>query len=183
MIGEDLAWLALDGLVYPYTKKHLSAVHAKDLLEKLSGGHLVKEEAVLMQVVDDQLVIEPDAPMTPLWIGSRQQLEEMIKNAYSFQGWTFSGQGETIDAFWVKEEEFPLWVQSWQASDRIVLRFGTKKLSRAWIDRKIAAIFRNRIPVVKNCDNIVVFAGRIGCSAAHFLSPDPCCMLKFSLNI
>ncbi|MBQ6655211.1 MAG: tRNA lysidine(34) synthetase TilS [Erysipelotrichaceae bacterium] len=87
-------------------------------------------------------------------------------------------EGELIERIGVNEDEWPLLIRPAEDSDSILLRYGTKKLSRFFIDRKIPHGRRRLWPVVLNCRGEVIFVPAIGCERNHFCSTDYVYMLK-----
>ena len=74
----------------------------------------------------------------------------------------------TIQAITVTDEDFPLIVRTVQPRDTIELRFGTKKLNRWFIDRKVPLWDRDRWLVVENAKKNVIFVPKIGCDINHY---------------
>ncbi|MBQ7890489.1 MAG: tRNA lysidine(34) synthetase TilS, partial [Erysipelotrichaceae bacterium] len=58
------------------------------------------------------------------------------------------------------------------------LRFGTKKLNRWFIDRKIHRNERLRWPVVLNRHGEVILVPGIGCDLEHYSNNPTCFVLK-----
>ena len=76
--------------------------------------------------------------------------------------------GDNLHGVSVSEDDFPLVIRNAKDSDAIVLRYGTKKLSRFFIDRKIDIIDRKSWPVVENRHHDIILVPEIGCDIAHY---------------
>jgi tRNA(Ile)-lysidine synthase len=87
--------------------------------------------------------------------------------------------GKTIEGLSVSEADFPLMIRNGREDDVIELRYGHKKLSRFFIDRKIKRKDRFSWPVIENREGIVVFIANIGCNKSHFTTKPDLFMLKF----
>ena len=81
---------------------------------------------------------------------------------------TIREQGLKIEGIFVREEEFPLVIRNFRAGDKIELRYGTKKVSRFFIDRKIAKKERELWPVLLNNMGKIIFVCGIGCDISHY---------------
>lgn len=87
-------------------------------------------------------------------------------------------QGETTEAVTLAEEDFPITIRSPQPQDAIQLRFGTKRLNRWFIDRKIPPDQRRSWPVVVNRRGEIVLVPKIGCNVAHYSNNPTCFVIK-----
>lgn len=76
--------------------------------------------------------------------------------------------GKGVEALTLSKEDFPITIRNVKSADRIALRFGTKKIHRWFIDRKIPRKQRKIWPVVVNAANDIVLVPGIGCDIAHF---------------
>ena len=76
--------------------------------------------------------------------------------------------GKVIESIYVSEKDFPLVIRSVKPGDQIKLRYGTKKVSRFLIDRKIPKIYRKEWLVMENSAKKVIFVPGIGCDVEHF---------------
>lgn len=76
--------------------------------------------------------------------------------------------GEKREGVQVQEDEFPLMLRSAKVSDEITLSFGTKKLSRWFIDQKIPKAKRKSWPVLCNKHGEIIFVVGIGANNTHF---------------
>ena len=87
-------------------------------------------------------------------------------------------EGEMIEQFSVNEEDYPLCIRNAGKGDQIVLRYGTKKVNRFFIDRKIPLKDRKTWPVVVNQKGEVIFIPMIGCDINHYCLKEYFFMLK-----
>ncbi|NBJ65109.1 tRNA lysidine(34) synthetase TilS [bacterium c-19] len=91
---------------------------------------------------------------------------------------SLTDQGEVIEGVTLQKSDFPITIRSYQPGDAITLRFGTKKLNRWFIDRKIPYIERKLWPVMVNAQGKVIFAVKIGCDIEHFSNNPSVFVLK-----
>lgn len=77
-------------------------------------------------------------------------------------------QGSSTEAVTLYEEDFPITIRNVQAGDEIAMRFGTKRLNRWFIDRKIPVKKRKLWPVVVNASNKIILVPKLGCDISHF---------------
>lgn len=97
-------------------------------------------------------------------------------------GIEFTDHPRRIESFMVNEEDFPLRVGFPVSGDRIDLRFGSKKISRILMDRKIPAQYRKEFPILRNKHEKVIFMPLTGCDVSHFKENSPFGMVLFSLT-
>ena len=80
-----------------------------------------------------------------------------------------------VNAVTLQDSDFPLTIRSWQAGDKIRLRFGTKSVHRFFIDRHIPRWQRALWPVVVNAGGTVILVPGLGCDTDHYsIKPDYC---------
>ena len=99
---------------------------------------------------------------------------EPVKTPY----FTISFEGSSVEALTLYERDYPITIRNAHKEDEIILRFGTKKLNRWFIDRKIPKKDRRRWPVVVNAQGNVILVPKIGCDIAHFSNNPTCFVLK-----
>lgn len=80
----------------------------------------------------------------------------------------FLKKGTLREGLFVEESELPLTLRNYQPKDRIELSFGSKRLSRWFIDQKIPPNERKRWPVLLNNKGEVIFVVGIGANITHF---------------
>ena len=94
------------------------------------------------------------------------QLEEPQEIITPFFHTAFTGR--TIEGLSLTEDDYPITIRPYESEDSILLRFGTKKVSRFLIDRKIPRKERYYWPVVANRKGEVIFVCGVGCDVAHY---------------
>ena len=91
---------------------------------------------------------------------------------------TISDVGKSTEAVTLSEDDFPVVVRNARNGDAISLRFGTKKLNRWFIDRKIPKDERRKWPVMVNRHGEIVLVPGIGCDCEHYSNTPTCFMVK-----
>lgn len=99
---------------------------------------------------------------------------EMVKTEW----FTICSQGKSTEAVTLYADDFPIIIRNARKNDRISLRFGTKRLSRWFIDRKIPQHSRKSWPVVVNRHQEVILVPQIGCDVKHYSNNPTCFVVK-----
>ncbi|NLY63167.1 MAG: tRNA lysidine(34) synthetase TilS [Erysipelothrix sp.] len=92
--------------------------------------------------------------------------DEIVYGKYPSFEIATSGSPEC--AVTLSESDFPITIRSYQAGDKIQMIYGSKSLSRFFIDRKIPDYQRKTWPVVINADKEIVLVPGLGCNITHF---------------
>ena len=144
-----------------------------------------KEYALLEQIQTDCLIDLKDHEMESfqgkLWIVKKQAPVKVVLSQIeygAYPGFTLSPVGKTIEGVSVSPADFPLTIRTVQKGDRIALRYGTKKLSRFFIDRKIPIVIRKNWLVMENASGRIIFVPQIGCDVQHFSAQPNLFMLQ-----
>ena len=81
--------------------------------------------------------------------------------------------GKKSESITVDENEYPLTIRNVEAKDAIKMRFGTKKVSRFFIDRHVPLYKRETYPVVVNNRGEVILVPELGPDVKHYsIKPD-----------
>lgn len=86
--------------------------------------------------------------------------------------------GKSTEAVTLSEDDFPITIRNVRPGDSIELRFGTKKISRWFVDRKIPKNQRKQWPVVLNRHNRIILVPHIGCDVKHYSNNPTCFVIK-----
>ncbi|MEF2782483.1 tRNA lysidine(34) synthetase TilS [Erysipelotrichaceae bacterium HCN-30851] len=86
--------------------------------------------------------------------------------------------GSSVEAVTLKKSDFPITIRNVREHDTIMLRFGTKKINRWFIDRKIPKKERKLWPVIVNAEGNVILVPKIGCDIEHFSNNPTLFVLK-----
>ena len=68
----------------------------------------------------------------------------------------------------LKADDFPITIRNYQKGDAIKMLYGRKRLSRYFIDHKVAKYYRMMWPVVLNAYGEIIFVPGIGCDSTHY---------------
>ncbi|MBQ2505566.1 MAG: tRNA lysidine(34) synthetase TilS, partial [Erysipelotrichaceae bacterium] len=105
-------------------------------------------------------------PKPKAFFYSFPNIESMFEESNPY--FRFKKEGEKIESIFLQNTDFPIVVRNVQENDAILLRFGTKKLNRFFIDRKIPMALRKAWPVVVNQKGEVIFVPGIGPDVNHY---------------
>ena len=97
---------------------------------------------------------------------------------FACEFFTIANQGRKIEGVCLIEKDFPIAIRNARKSDSIELRFGTKKLNRFFIDRKISMKEELSWPVMVNTRNEVIFVSGLGCDINHYCDDPSVFMIK-----
>lgn len=79
-----------------------------------------------------------------------------------------SSSGNKRQGFYANPDEFPLMYRLWKDGDKIETKFGTKKVSRWFIDQKIHPRKRLLTHVIENKYGKVIYLDGFGCDYSHY---------------
>lgn len=185
LIHHPEGWLALEKLLFSlraradYSESVLfSKASLIELARALQSGKRVEFHDFSLQSIDGIVHAKrSDQIHVPLYADSEKHLRAMCENHFAFDGVQFAASGKTIESFGVFQEDFPVYIRQNQPGDRILMRFGSKKISRLLIDRKVPALWRDDIRVIEGRKGIL-FAPFAGCDLDHYVERDRLFMVE-----
>lgn len=77
-------------------------------------------------------------------------------------------KGQGVQSVTLKSDDFPITIRNYKQGDKIEMHFGTKRVSRFFIDRKIPVYKRKNWPVIENSKGEVVFVSGLGADKRHY---------------
>ena len=161
--------LRLDGLRLLFKRHNICVdayrdVYLKELDSKILSGRNFQEELDVNFVLDVSYGTMRICEKTSDYAFVLNDTEE-FENAYFTVSNSF---GPSTCGVFVTEDDFPLTIRNYQDGDSIELRFGHKKVSRWFMDRKIPLYERKAWPVVENRHKEVILVSQIGCNVTHY---------------
>ena len=143
-----------------YSLKHLQGIdetimHACDFIIPLGEFSLVSDGIYLLKYVSEKpycYVFE-----------SMEELQDIRKEHF----YTENGS-PGVFALTLEEADFPIRIRSFQAGDKIQMRFGCKEVHRFFIDRHIPKYQRQTWPVVENAAGEIILVPGLGCNVQHY---------------
>jgi tRNA(Ile)-lysidine synthase len=103
---------------------------------------------------------------------------EYIKNEY----FEVTNTGNNFEALTVSDSDFPITIRNYQKGDKILMRYGTKKLSRWFIDKKILTFQRKNWPVVCDKNGEIILVPEIGCNLKHYSNNPTFYVVQYGIN-
>ena len=143
-----------------YSLKHLQGIdetimHACDFIIPLGELSLVSDGTYLLKYISEKpycYVFE-----------SMEELQDIRKEHF----YTENGS-PGVFALTLEEADFPIRIRSFQAGDKIQMRFGCKEVHRFFIDRHIPKYQRQTWPVVENAAGEIILVPGLGCNVQHY---------------
>lgn len=143
-----------------YSLKHLQGIddtimHACDFIIPLGEFSLVSDGTYLLKY-------DSEKPYCYVF-ESMEELQDIRKEHF----YTENGS-PGVFALTLEEADFPIRIRSFQAGDKIQMRFGCKEVHRFLIDRHIPKYQRQTWPVVENAAGEIILVPGLGCNVQHY---------------
>ncbi|MBR4461938.1 MAG: tRNA lysidine(34) synthetase TilS [Erysipelotrichaceae bacterium] len=162
-------------------EEFLALPYLIDHLRMIFPGHSLRYyEEMLKQLTETKLcVLRDDGTILAKEYGSVDIFAIPQDYEYVFQSpedlkereyehFRLSFYGNSVEALTLSEEDFPITIRNAKAGDEILMRYGTKKINRFFIDRKIPLKERITWPVVLNRKDEVILLPGLGCDIYHY---------------
>ncbi|MGI6511697.1 MAG: tRNA lysidine(34) synthetase TilS [Catenisphaera adipataccumulans] len=150
----------LDHFLSRISHRHYAYDHLASLLKQMQSDCLIDLGQIELERFHDRIYCLPKADRIDRAFDAIQMADH--------ETFVFQKEGRTIEGVTLTEKDFPIHVRTVQDRDRIMLRYGTKKVHRFFVDRKIPRIFRKRWLVMTDRNGQVIFVPGIGCDVEHF---------------
>ena len=143
---------------------HYRDVYLKEVDDKIISGNNFQE------VLNEQYVLDVSYGVMCI-VKNACEYEFVLDNIVDYEHGYFgvsSVDGPSTCGVYVTEDDFPLVIRNYRDGDTIHMRFGHKKISRWFMDRKIPLWQRKIWPVVENRHHEVILVSQIGCNVTHY---------------
>lgn len=164
----------LQAWIYDACHKHISKKELNTILT------LLHQPQNQYRLIDNCFELRKEYGLLSLSDGKQESYSYTLDHIEYLSTPYFSlcDKGTVIEGVTLSKHDFPITIRSYQSGDAITLRFGTKKLNRWFIDRKIPSQKRKLWPVMVNAEGKVIFAAKIGCDIEHFSNNPSVFVLK-----
>lgn len=170
LLKEKEPSFVFDVYLSKHTHQHYGKKHLESLLEQIQKDCHIDLGEYELESFHNQL-----------YCLKKEKRKNMVLNSIEFKDYglfSFQKTGKTIEGMTLSAKDFPLTIRTAKPGDKIHLRFGTKKVSRFFVDRKIPKIYRERWLLVENSLGNVIFVPGIGCDVEHFSSKPTAFMVQ-----
>lgn len=167
-LDQEEGWFALDLYLTPFLHRHLSKAHLISLCDQLQHPCLIDLSTHEIERWQNTLLVVPKRVYPSFTFETLDQLQAFEPLKLTHFQYAFSKSGMKIESLSVPETDFPLTFRPARSQDAILLRWGTKKMQRFWIDRKIPKVWRKEWYVLENRQGQLIFVPGIGCERGHF---------------
>lgn len=160
--------------IFKKTQSRIGTKECEDLIRQLSKAGNVEiqlNNCVKLSKMYHQIGIQCEKDVLYSYV--LDKLEIMETDYFKV-----SENGKSTEAVTLSEDDFPLTIRNAMQGDAISLRFGTKKIHRWFIDRKIPRYQRKIWPVVLNRHHEVILVPGIGCDCQHYSNNPTCFVIK-----
>ncbi|MDO4663554.1 MAG: tRNA lysidine(34) synthetase TilS [Erysipelotrichaceae bacterium] len=176
ILADPWNWVVLETLLFNKTKQHHSKKETLDLVDKLKNDSYQTIDEVAIQIIDNKIEIYAIS-WVPFYIDNLEQLQSLCASHYRYAYFELSPSGKKIQGFHVDPSDFPIIIRQSLPNDAILQRYGTKKINRLYIDRKIPRAKRMMYPVIIG-QNGLFFASLAGCNPSHYVESQTLYMLE-----
>ncbi len=174
LFNQDNVSLFLNAWIKEYAKQQLSLRQIEDIIKQLKSNKNIEIKlSKYVKLSKNYNTLEISEVLEVSYCYVLDKIKTLTTPYFEIKE-----QGEVIEAVTLKDSDFPIVIRNAQNGDAIALRFGTKKLSRWFIDRKIPQEDRKSWPVMVNSSGKVIFIPKIGCDYEHYSNNPTCFMIK-----
>ena len=174
IIQEDFRdhYEADEFLALPYLHDHLRLIFPGHSLRYYEEMHRQLTETDRCVLRDDKTMLAKEYGNIDIFTIPQDyeyvfdSLEDL--DAGDYEHFRISRNGSSVEALTVRCDDFPIMIRNAKAGDQIRMRFGSKKINRFFIDRKIPLKERITWPVVLNRKNEVILLPGLGCDIYHY---------------
>lgn len=171
-IGDKECFEVKEFLAIPYIKEFLrrffpkkSDKHLDEMLRQLKSAKTYKYTANGIYLVKEYDHISFFTKPTD-YEYKFKQLSDMKSKTY--EGFKLLKKGNSTQGVTLTKADFPVTIRNVKDGDSIVMKYGTKKLNRFFIDNKIYLKDRMSWPVVVNKKGNVILVPGLGCDECHY---------------
>lgn len=172
-LEDPQAWFILDVYLYEHTNKHYAKSFLDDMVKQLHAPCVINLGDHELERWQDQLYCMKKETFEPV------QLHQLKYG--DFKGFALNTSGTTMEAVTIAPSDFPITIRLVQPGDHINMRFGTKKVSRFFVDRKVPRLVRKRWLIIENCQKQVIFVPKMGCDRNHYSAKPNVFMVQYTL--
>ena len=106
------------------------------------------------------------------------KLNDIVYKYYPY--FRLAKKGNSFEGVTVSKEDFPLIIRNVKDGDFIEMRYGKKKVSRFFIDKKVPTSKRKVWPIIINAKGSAILVPGIGCDKYHYSTKHNLYMIKLS---
>lgn len=149
-------------LIRLLTKEDLSDKHLDEIVKALKSKNNV-------ELVIDNKVIYKEYGYIEVQNVCKEYSYTINSLSYKkYKEFRLSNKGTSFEGVTVNESNFPLTIRNYKEGDSIKMRYGTKKVSRFFIDNKIPTSKRKMWPIMFDNAGTAILVPGIGCNINHY---------------
>lgn len=90
-----------------------------------------------------------------------------LKN-FTCEEFKISNKGKSVNGVCLKDADFPITIRNFKDNDSIKMKFGTKKINRFFIDKKLSLKDRLSWPIMFDNKGNAILVPSLGCDVQHY---------------
>jgi len=162
-IKQLIRRLTYDNLSDKYLEEIIKALKSKKNVELIIKDKCLYKEYDYIEIWDKE-------------DNYKFRFDEIQYKKYNY--FKLSKKGTSFEGVTLSKEDFPITIRNYNEGDVIKMRYGTKKINRFFIDKKISSHQRKLWPIMFDKNGTAILVPEIGCNYNHYSTKHNVFMLK-----
>lgn len=172
---EEVRLTALRQMCETAHGRHRTDTYYREIDRKILNGEQMIKDADGSFLITEQGYVHP--AVCPVSYADVYTDEASLRTAQT-PYYRVENGAPGVFAVTLHEDDYPVTIRTFRDGDRVHMRYGTKKVSRFFIDRHIPPYERLTWPVMVNASGTVILVPGLGCDVEHYSVNPTICVIK-----